>query len=224
MQLLDKIEKRRFVGREFLLMLWFESEIFDATLSTQKHGPFGLWLEKRLTLSEGKCSTRILALQPGLGREAKEALLAGQLPESAGIRIAWRDDETGFSFKAEHLAVAGLKLRSVLDQDNEPPSALIEEMKRAGRGRGVRKLPKPDDEAHEAFYERMQLTEEFEDLLEALYADFCKLRLSDAWSSQVVPWLRAWAQGEVIDADAYAALKASTTSRISTSQSPKISA
>ena len=58
MQLVDRIEKRRFVGREFLLWLWFESELFDATLSTGAHGSFGLWLEKRLVLSAGKQSTR----------------------------------------------------------------------------------------------------------------------------------------------------------------------
>ena len=41
MQLVDRIEKRRFVGREFVLWLWFESELFDATLSTKEHGEFG---------------------------------------------------------------------------------------------------------------------------------------------------------------------------------------
>jgi hypothetical protein len=51
MQLVDRIEKRRFVGREFLLFLWFESEIFEATLQTRKHGSFGLWLERSLVLS-----------------------------------------------------------------------------------------------------------------------------------------------------------------------------
>ena len=60
MQLVDRIEKRRFVGREFLLWLWFESELFDATLSTKAHGSFGLWFEKRLVLSEGKTSTSIV--------------------------------------------------------------------------------------------------------------------------------------------------------------------
>ena len=50
MQLVDRIEKRRFVGREFLLFLWFESEIFEATLQTRKHGSFGLWLERSLVI------------------------------------------------------------------------------------------------------------------------------------------------------------------------------
>lgn len=75
MELVDRIEKRRFVGREFLLWLWFESELFEATLATRAHGPFGLWIEKRLVLSAGKESTRITAPFPGRGREAKESTL-----------------------------------------------------------------------------------------------------------------------------------------------------
>ena len=206
MQLVDRIEKRRFVGREFLLWLWFESELLDATLSTAAHGSFGLWLEKRLTLSAGKQSTRIIGPTPGLGREAKEALLAGQLPESAGVRIAWRNDETGFVLKAEQLAIAGLRLNTVLDQEKEEPaSALLKGAKQQKRGKPKKHVP--DDEAHEKFYERMQLTTEFEELLEALYNDFRALRLGERWVRDVVPALRAWARGEQVDAEAYVALK-----------------
>jgi hypothetical protein len=205
MQLSDRIEKRRFVGREFLLWLWFESELFDATLSTRAHGAFGLWLEKRLTLSAGKQSTRIVGPTPGLGREAKEALLAGQLPESAGVRIAWRNDETGFVLKAEQLAIAGLRLSTVLDRENEEAPSTLRQ--RPEQKRGKSKKPAPDDEAHEKFYERMQLTTELEELLEALYSDFRALRLSERWTRDVVPALRAWARGQAVDGDAYAALK-----------------
>lgn len=213
MQQVDRIEKKRFVGREFLLWLWFESELLDATLSTRKHGPFGLWLEKRLILSADKVNTRITAPSPGLGREAKEALLAGQLPESAGIRITWRDDETGFSFKAEQLAIAGLKLHTVLDQEPQEKSELIEQLKGGGRGR----KPEPevaDDADYEEFLERMRLTQEFEGLLEALYTDFLALRLSDRWAREIVPRLRAWARGEQVDADAYLALKKQGAKRV----------
>jgi hypothetical protein len=205
-QLVDRIEKRRFVGREFLLFLWFESELFDATLSTREHGSFGLWLEQKLVLSAGKESTRIKAPFPGHGREAKEALLRGQLPESAGIRIA-RGDDVSFTFKAEQMAVSGLKLQTVLDKE-EPPSALIEEL-RGGRKPSKRKKGRDDaaDEAYEAFYERMRLTQHFERLLEALYGEFLALRLGPLWAKAVVPAARAWARGETVDAERYRAAR-----------------
>lgn len=205
MQLVDRIEKRRFVGREFLLWLWFESELFDATLSTREHGPFGLWLERRLVLSEGKESTRITAPTPGLGREAKEALLRGQLPESAGIRIAWREDETSLIFKAETLGVSGLKLQTILGGKQEEPNELLEELL---GNKGKKPKPKKEaDDSHEVFYERMQLTAEFEELLETLYRDFLALRLSDGWRSVVTPLLRGWVLGQELDLAQYEALR-----------------
>ena len=204
MQLIDRIEKRRFVGREFLLFLWFESELFDATLSTAKHGPFGLWLERVLVLSEGRESTKITAPLPGLGREAKAALLRGQLPESAGIRIAWHDDETAFVLKAESLAIAGLKLKTVLDKD-DGPNELLEELT-GQKSAGPKKRAESADD-RELFFERMALTQEFEELLEALYRDFLNVRMSARWPELVLPALRRWAAGEAVDADAYLAAR-----------------
>jgi hypothetical protein len=203
-QLVDKIEKRRFVGREFLLWLWFESELFDATLSTREHGPFGLWLEKRLVLSEGKESTRITAPTPGTGREAKEALLRGQLPESAGVRIAWRDDETSFLLKAESLAVAGLRLQTVLGK--EEPNELLEEML-GNKGKKPKVQKAAPDDSYEVFYERMQMTADFEELLQTLYRDFLKLRLSESWDGVVTTLLRKWVLGVELDIAEYELLR-----------------
>jgi hypothetical protein len=206
-QLVDRIEKRRFVGREFLLWLWFESELFDATLSTREHGPFGLWLERRLVLSEGRESTRITAPMPGLGREAKEALLRGQLPESAGIRIAWRDDETSFVLKAETLGVSGLKLKTVLGKTDDQENDLVSEMMNGGRGKKPRARPSEADELHEAFYERMNMTAEFEALMETLYRDFLALRLSASWRETVFPLMRRWVDGQEFELASYEALR-----------------
>lgn len=204
MQLIDRIEKRRFVGREFLLFLWFESELFEATLSTAKHGSFGLWLERTLVLSEGRESTKITAPLPGQGREAKEALMRGQLPDCAGIRIAWHDDETAFVLKADSLGVASLKLKTVLDKE-DGPSELLEELT-GQRARGRANKQEPEDD-REQFFERMALTQEFEELLEALYRDFLSVRLSARWPELVLPALRRWAAGEPVDAELYAAAR-----------------
>jgi hypothetical protein len=213
MQRIDRIEKRRFVGREFLLWLWFESEVFDATLSTREQGSFGLWLEKRLVLSEGQEKTSIAGPSPGAGREAKEALLRGQLPESAGVRIAWQGDETSFTCKAESLALAGLKLKTVLGKAEDAPNPLLDEL--MGKPtRRPRRAAEPE-ELHEVFYERMQLTGELEALIEQLFRDFLALRLSDAWEREVVPLLRGWVLGLELDVAPYAALRRASTPKSS---------
>ncbi|AKF09747.1 hypothetical protein [Sandaracinus amylolyticus] len=209
MQLADLIEKRRFVGRELLLWLWMESELFDGTLSTREHGSFGLWIEKKLVLSADAESTRITAALPGLGREAKEALLRGQLPESAGIRISRGDDDTSLVLTGESFAVRGLKLQTELGGEGEAVTGdLVDEM--AGRTRGTPKKKKgaDEDEADDTpFYERMKMTREIEEVLAALYREFLALRLSARWAGVVVPTLQRWAEGERVDADAYRAAR-----------------
>mgnify|MGYP001552449582 CR=1 FL=1 len=93
MDLVDRIEKRRFVGREFLLWLWFESEVFEGTISTKEHGEIGLWLEKQIALSAGREVTRIKGTHPAGSREAvswallgaaSAAGMPGNLPEVTG--------------------------------------------------------------------------------------------------------------------------------------------
>lgn len=196
MQLVDRIEKRLFVGREFLLWLWFETEIFEATLSTRDHGSFGMWVEKQFVISEAKEVTRIKGSQPVGGREAKESLLRGKLPEVAGLHLSMNDQDSTFVLKAESLAVSSLALPTVLGGEEEPPPALLEQANR--RGPKKKRGPRVDegDVKREAFEERMKLTREFESLIEALYRDFLTLRLGPAWKQTVMPALRAWAAGD----------------------------
>lgn len=203
MQLVDMIEKRRFVGREFLLLLWMESELHQGTLSTKEHGSFGLWLEKKLVLSAGPESTRITSPMPGVGRDAKEALLRGQLPESAGIRIAWKDDETSLSLEGEYFAVSGLKLKTVLPETNEGAGDLVDELLGKPKGKPKKKSKSDDEDDDTPFYERMTLTRELEGLLATLYRDFLELRLSPRWDGVVVPALSRWAIGKPVDVEAY---------------------
>lgn len=201
MEVFERIELRRFVGRELLLWLWMESEVFEATLTTKAHGSFGLWLEGRLVLSAGQETTTIKGSMPGHHREAKEALLRGKMPDLAALHVSWGGHDATFTLRAETMAIAGLKL------PRKEPEA-------APTGEGVTEPPRrprkkstpasfANDEAHEDFYERMRVTREIEGIVEALYRDFLALRLGPAWSELVVPALEAWSTGEAVDADDY---------------------
>ncbi len=208
MQLADLIEKRRFVGREFLLLLWMESELFEGTLATREHGSFGLWIEKKLVISAETESTNVTAALPGLGRQAKEALLRGQLPESAGLRIAWNEHETSLALAGETFAMRGLKLQTELGGEGDIVMGdLVDEI--AGRSRRPKKARSAEDDEDDdsSFYERMKMAREIEDLFAALYREFLELRLSRRWSGVVVPTMLRWAEGQPIDADAYRAAR-----------------
>lgn len=50
MDLLDAVESGRFLGREFLLFLWFESEVLEGQFEMPDGERFDLWLENQLTL------------------------------------------------------------------------------------------------------------------------------------------------------------------------------
>jgi hypothetical protein len=206
MQLVDRIEKRRFVGREFLLFLWFESEIFEGTLSTKKHGEFGMFIEGQLVLSAGREQTRIKGTQPAFGREAKESLARGKLPELAGLHLSHGEHEQSFVLRADTLGVRGLRLGTVLGDSDEPeapglvPAAPPKKKRRTSKEQDDQA---ESDMAHEAFYERMSLTRGFEAVLAELYGDFLALRLSPAWEQNVLPYLSAFVRGKPVDADRY---------------------
>ena len=215
MELYERIELRRFVGREWLLWLWFETEVFEATLSTKAHGQFGLWLEGRLVMSAGQEATAIKGTQPGNHREAKESLLRGKLPDAASLHLSWADHEATFTIKAEKMALSGLKLPGKKKEaGGEAPGAVASLTSINGPApppRAKRKKSSPADEAaafeaheaHEAFYDRMTVTREIESIVEALYRDFLALRLGPAWGETVVPALEAWATGDDVDDAAY---------------------
>jgi hypothetical protein len=167
MDLVDLNEKRRFVGREFLVFLWFESEIFEGQIPVEGFGPCELRLESWITLSCDKEQARLKGVMPSAEPEAHQALRQGKLPAQARLRVRVGELEYAFTFNADTLALAAVKIPSVVK-----------------------------DEADEQFYERMYLVEELESLVAALYAKFIAIRLSTAWEQQVLPAIQAWVRGE----------------------------
>jgi hypothetical protein len=178
--LVQRIEQNRFTGREFLLWMWFESELFETNLTPSGQPSCALWLETRIALAFEKDESLLKTAAPGAAPEAREALRQGKLPREARLRLTSGDREYSWLFKADTLALSGVVVPAEL---------------------------KKDDEVHEVLYERMRLLEALEATLEALWSDFLALRLSEAWASAVVPALRRFAGEEEVDTDAYVRVK-----------------
>lgn len=196
----DRIELRRFVGRELLLWIWMESELFEATLSTSEHGSFGLWLEGRLVLDEGKESTTIKGTTPGLHREAKESLLRGKTPERAGLHLSFGDHDCTLTLRGETLAFAAL-VPPAKEKEERSAMAVIADAPPKKRKKSA---DAPSDaNFHEALYDRMDFARQVEGIVTSLYRDFLRLRLSPAWDKDVVPALERWVAGEDVDAERY---------------------
>lgn len=171
MDLAERIETTRFLGVEFLLWLWFRSDILDAPRPLADLGAATLTFDTELTLTHWTDDSERMSLRgssPADSPEAAEAVRQGKLPAKVALRLRLGEQEFVFVLEGRGLAVSRVKLPAVL----------------AGEGQD------------EAFFERMRLLETLEAALLALYAEYLSLRASDNWSRKVVPAIRRWLDGE----------------------------
>jgi hypothetical protein len=167
--LVERIETTRFLGPEFLVWLWFTTELFESELELRDGTSLSVWLEAQLWMkgaSDGGERIHFTGVAPSTTSEAKLALRRGKLPVRA--RVCLRQDPEDFScvYDAETFSFGSVKV-----------PALIAE---------------PGDEQ---FRERVTMLERFDQLWNSLYAEFLKLRLSPAWESVLLPAVKAWAAG-----------------------------
>lgn len=163
----ELIETKRFLGRELLAWIWFESEVFEQRFSIEGFGECELFLEKKLDLETApdrdKETTKLTGVAPSGSPEAREALRQAKLPTRAKIIIRRDEQEFALQLDADALGLSGVKIPALIKGEGEDP-----------------------------FYERIQLIEELEGAVEALYREFLLLRLSRTWDEEVVPSMVEW--------------------------------
>ncbi len=172
--LVDRIGRGRFLGREFLVWLWFESEVFDGELELAGTGVFEIHLDTQIVLCLDKEQSRLKGRAPSGGREAREALRQGKTPTNARLRLTKGEHDYAFQLAADKLGLSAVKIPTHVK-----------------------------DEKHDQFYERMYLIEELEVLLDGLYSDFLALRLGKAWNESILPMIQTWVREEEVDSEAY---------------------
>jgi hypothetical protein len=177
MALLEAIEKHRFLGREFLIWLWFESEQFEAEFEIPRY-VFKLWFEGQITLEvnkeERECS-KLSGVAPSATSEAREALRQGKYPTQARLHLEHDERQYTFMLAAETLGISGVKLPALIKEEEE-----------------------------ERFFERMYLIEELETMIEGLFAQFLALKLSASWSTHILPAIQGWIRDEpLLDTASY---------------------
>lgn len=166
MNIAELIDSRRFLGSEFLMWLWFKSECYDGLFEVAKHGQIEVIFDDRLTMESYLAETERNVLKggsPAFSAEAKTALREGKRPTQARLRILKEGREWKFKFKAEDFDISTLKIPALLTERDD-----------------------------EKLYERMELVEEVERILDRLYNEFLVLRTSVAWEEIMVPKLNDW--------------------------------
>ncbi len=165
----ERIESARFLGRELLVWLWWQSEEKEGVLELPGGKSCSLWLDEQLTLVADnlleRTESKLKGGQPSLTPEAKEALRQGKLPTRAKIRVDRGPQQWSFVFDADRFAISSVQLPALITEETE-----------------------------ERFYERMQLLEELESMIGGLLEGFVRVRTSAAWEREALPAIRAWVQ------------------------------
>lgn len=171
MELYERIERTRFLGREFLVWIWWKSELFDGEMAVGGAGTCEVWLDDQLILEAKGADiveqSRMKGGSPSATPEAKEALRQGKVPTKTRISISQQEREFSFVLEGEPFALSGVKTPTLLQEERE-----------------------------EKFYERMYLLEELEEMIHALYNEFLVLRLTPAWEREIAPAISAWVREE----------------------------
>lgn len=156
---------RDFLGNEFLLWLWWRSDVHGGEVETDG-GTVDVRLQRSLDL---ECahgvggSTSLRGDAPADSTEAGRALLAGKWPRRAGLLV--QSQGVGFEcvLQADRFAISGLRL---------PPA----EGPRGGRT---------------ALETRLGQVALFDETLNALFRAFLSLRTGAGWRSTAESW-RTW--------------------------------
>ena len=165
MDLLNRIEHTRFLGREFLTWLWYRSELQEGLFDVGDKR-IEVWFDAKLTLEalgDIKEQNVIKSESPTETEEARASLQSGKYVKEARLRVVHDQKQWTLTVKADDLSLHGLKIPALLSKED-------------------------DDQLYERFY----LMEEVEDVVDHLFAGFLDVRLSDARWGEEVTALRTW--------------------------------
>lgn len=172
MDLIDRINNTRFLGKEFLTWLWYKSEKNEGILQVPDMEAVELWFDDKLTLSSADGSrdqSTFKGEAPTDSPEARMALRQGKKVAEAKLRLIKGQQKWSFGIKGETLALSGVKIPALLSREE-------------------------DDQVYERFY----LAEEVNNVVAALYRSFLALRLDkEEWAAELEA-MTAWVQSDPV--------------------------
>jgi hypothetical protein len=158
---------RDFLGNEFLLWLWFNSEGESDTIALADGSEVTYMIARTLTLEcpRGQTGHETISHEgPSRLPEAKRAIQSGKLPRKVGLTLVRHDIQYEFTVHAETLAVASAKLPNPTDE------------KLDARGR---------------LNERIDQLRHLIETIDLLYDAFGQQRLGKGWAD-TLPRMQRW--------------------------------
>lgn len=104
---------RDFLGNEFLLWLWYQTDVESDTITVADDSEVTVMMARSLTLEcpRGQTGHETISHEgPTRLPEARRAIQSGKLPRKAGLTLVRHDQQYELAIHAETLAVASAKL------------------------------------------------------------------------------------------------------------------
>ncbi|MBW1801620.1 MAG: hypothetical protein JRJ85_12935 [Deltaproteobacteria bacterium] len=169
MQVMEQVKKSEFIGREFLVWLWFRSETTGGRFDLGEAGTAELCFDRKVVLQsnddEGREKIVCSGENPHL-REARFALTEEKSITEAMLKLTIGDNEWSFVMDSTWMNFKSFKTPKVMQDDEEDPAGL--------------------------FYEKFFLIEQAVSAMDAIFSTFIKLRVSPDWDKKELPALREW--------------------------------
>ncbi len=166
MDILDLLNNKEFLGREFLTWLWFRSETQEGMFTLDDSKQAVLWFDYKVVLqSDGNAIVSCQGENSEL-TEARHALRDGKKVTQAKIKLIIGDNDWSFTLDSTWLNLRGVKTPRVMLDTKEDPEGL--------------------------FYEKVFLLDTAVSTVEQLFVQFIKIRISDKWDSKEAPAIRKW--------------------------------
>jgi hypothetical protein len=169
MQLLEKVRETQFLGREFLVWLWFRAETDRGLFDLGGKGTAELWFDGKITLqseNERGAETIICAGTTSYMKEARFALAEDKEVVQATVKLVIGDNQWSFVLDSTWMNFSTFKPPKVVQDRGEDPDGM--------------------------FYEKMFLIEEAVSAMDEIYSSFIELRLSSEWADKERPALVKW--------------------------------
>lgn len=172
MQALERAKDTDFIGREFLVWLWFKTETGGGSFSLGESGLAEFWFDGRIVLQsdeENDREEKVICLgETSRSREARFALAEHKTITEAKIRLSVGQSEWSFILDGIWMNFKSFKTPRVVQDYREDPDGF--------------------------FYEKFLLIEQALSAVDAVYAFYIKLRLSPEWKTHELPKLLRWIQ------------------------------
>ncbi|MCF8119137.1 MAG: hypothetical protein K9L83_02910 [Deltaproteobacteria bacterium] len=169
MQLLDRVKQTEFLGREFLLWLWFRTETDRGIFDLREQGKAEVWFDGRIMLqseSDRGVDTITCAGEAAYMREARVALSEDKEITRAAVKLALGEDEFSFVLDSTWMNFSTFKAPRVMQDREADPEGL--------------------------FYEKIFLIEKAVSAMDEIFAAFIELRTGSDWGDTEGPALMKW--------------------------------